>query len=86
VPRPSPALSTFGFSRPADIMVRTTADAARTLQAGAPEVMVERSLPWTLSVSQPDVDRDGRADIAWTMRAGASVTMWIWVRRDRETP
>lgn len=70
-----------GLSLAPDITIEIASPGPGLPLFDAPAAVVYRGWWGSLSVSQRDVNRDGRADVTWRLATGASVTFWIWLGR-----
>ena len=70
------------FARSPDVTLRGATPAGGLLAADQAGTVVVRA-PWgSLSMSRPDIDGDGRADLTWRLTTGLGVTVWIWFERE----
>ena len=77
VPRGSTA------ARPADMTIRAASPVGHLLVGrSGRHVVVYRAIWGSLSLWQPDLDGDGRADLVWQLTTGPRVIAWIWIGRE----
>ena len=68
------------FARPPDVTIRAATSDGGFLAADQAQIVV-RALWGSLSMSRPDIDGDGRADLTWRLTTGLGITVWIWFDR-----